>query len=137
MGAAFMLLETRMVTALSLLFGSTWVVNSSVFSGILLTVFFSNVFVARREPKRVAFWYLPLSVALLTTWAITPGRLNSLPILERGIVGGVLYWRSCFASVRISVCRGRPLERPRLSRREPAEENGSEFRVVPSSLGKT
>ncbi|MGZ5061610.1 MAG: hypothetical protein ACXWBL_02890 [Usitatibacter sp.] len=34
LGAGFMLLETRAVTELSLLFGSTWVVNTSVFAGV-------------------------------------------------------------------------------------------------------
>jgi hypothetical protein len=91
MGAAFLLIETRMVTTLSLLFGSTWIVNSSVFAGILLTVFVANAFVARRAPNREALWYVPLSITLLATWAITPGQLNRLPLLERGIVGGVLY----------------------------------------------
>jgi len=36
MGAAFLLIETRGVTDLSLLFGSTWIVNSSVFAGVLV-----------------------------------------------------------------------------------------------------
>ena len=38
LGAAFLLLETRAVTQLSLLFGSTWIVNTSVFGGILAMV---------------------------------------------------------------------------------------------------
>jgi hypothetical protein len=91
MGAAFLLLETRMITALSLLFGSTWIVNASVFSGILLTAFLANL-AARHVPERkLLLSYVPLVAALLVTWAITPGRLNALPLLERGIVGGVLY----------------------------------------------
>jgi len=36
MGAAFLLIETRGITSLSLLMGSTWVVNSSIFFTILL-----------------------------------------------------------------------------------------------------
>jgi SAM-dependent methyltransferase len=91
MGAAFMLLETRMVTALSLLFGSTWVVNASVFAGILVTVFVSNRFVAVREPRRLHLWYVPLVASLLATWVVTPGVLNRLSLLERGILGGVIY----------------------------------------------
>jgi len=91
MGAAFLLLETRMVTALSLLFGSTWIVNASVFSGILLTVFLANLFVGRHPPTSLGRWYIPLALALLATWAITPGQLNRLSLLQRGVLGGLLY----------------------------------------------
>ena len=34
MGAAFLLIETRSVTELSLLFGSTWLVNAAVFGAV-------------------------------------------------------------------------------------------------------
>jgi len=91
MGAAFMLLETRMVTALSLLFGSTWLVNASVFAGILVTVFVSNQLVIRYPPRRLDLWYLPLVASLIATWLITPGVLNRLNLLERGLLGGVIY----------------------------------------------
>jgi SAM-dependent methyltransferase len=91
MGAAFLLLETRMVTALSLLFGSTWVVNASVFSGILLTAFLANLAATRLAEGKLLVFYAPLVATLLLTWAIPPGWLNSLPLLQRGIVGGILY----------------------------------------------
>ena len=35
LGAAFMLLETKAVVQMALLFGSTWVVNSAVFLTVL------------------------------------------------------------------------------------------------------
>ena len=38
MGAAFLLIETRGVTSMSLLFGSTWIVNASIFGGIQAAV---------------------------------------------------------------------------------------------------
>jgi len=91
MGAAFMLLETRMVTELSLLFGATWAVNASVFAGILVMVLVANAIVVRKPPSRVAVWYVPLASALLLTWLFGAGTLNSLPILARGIVGGLLF----------------------------------------------
>src|SRR5262249_40062670 len=50
MGAAFLLIETRGVVDLSLLFGSTWIVNSAVFAGILLMAFFANILVQRWHP---------------------------------------------------------------------------------------
>ena len=42
MGAAFLLIETRGVTSMSLLFGSTWVVNAVIFGGILVMVLVGN-----------------------------------------------------------------------------------------------
>jgi spermidine synthase len=91
MGAAFMLIETRMVTELSLLFGSTWIVNSCVFVGILLMVLLANSLVSRFQPKDPKVWFIPLAISLLVTWATGAGLLNKLPLLERGLVGGVLY----------------------------------------------
>ena len=38
MGAAFLLLETKSIVQFALLFGTTWLVNSLVFAGILLSV---------------------------------------------------------------------------------------------------
>lgn len=65
MGAAFLLLETRMVTELGLLFGSTWVVNASVFAGVLVMVLLANGYVIRRTASRIQPWYVPLVISLL------------------------------------------------------------------------
>lgn len=64
LGVGFMLLEARMVTALSLLFGSTWIVNSCVFGGILSVVLMANVGVALRPPRKLKLWLLPLFLSL-------------------------------------------------------------------------
>ena len=47
MGAAFMLLEAKSIVQFLLLFGSTWLVNSLVFFGILLVVLLANGLAAR------------------------------------------------------------------------------------------
>ena len=90
LGAGFMLLETRMVTALSLLFGSTWIVNASVFSGILIVILLANLLVAWRTPDRVVLWFVPLIVSLTITWAVSPSALNQFDVISRGILGGLL-----------------------------------------------
>lgn len=89
MGAAFMLWETRMVTELSLLFGSTWIVNSCVFFSILAMALAANLWVARRPATGVAIWYLPLTISIAIAWAIGAGGLNRLPLAGRWIVGGL------------------------------------------------
>ena len=45
LGAGFMLLETKSVVHMALLFGSTWMVNSIVFFAILVMILCSNLFV--------------------------------------------------------------------------------------------
>ncbi len=90
MGAAFLQLETRGVTSLPLLFGSTWVVNSVVFAGILTTVLLANFAVARLGLKDERPWFIPLLLSLLVLWTMPVGALNALPTLARGVLGGLL-----------------------------------------------
>jgi SAM-dependent methyltransferase len=64
LGAGFMLLETKGVVHMALLFGSTWVVNSIVFFAILLMILLSNFFVLLVKPKRLWPSYVLLTAAL-------------------------------------------------------------------------
>src|SRR5439155_13821308 len=54
LGAGFMLLETKGVVHMALLFGSTWIVNSVVFFAILVMVFLANFFVCFVRPRIVS-----------------------------------------------------------------------------------
>ncbi len=91
LGAGFMLLQTRMVTELSLLFGSTWVVNSCVIGGILVMIVLANGVVERFAPRRIERWYVPLALALLAIWLFPAGVLNRFDLLERGLLAGLVY----------------------------------------------
>lgn len=91
MGAGFMLLETRMVTQLSLLFGSTWIVNACVFGGVLVMVLLANLWVSRRPPASLGRWFIPLFATTVLTWSVGAGVLNAFDITVRGILGGVLF----------------------------------------------
>ena len=64
LGAGFMLLESKGVVHMALLFGSTWVVNSVVFAAILVMILLSNLYVAIFRPRAVWFFYLLLGAAL-------------------------------------------------------------------------
>ncbi len=90
MGAAFLLIETRGVTDLSLLFGSTWIVNSAVFAGVLLVAWLANLWIARRQPAGIERWFLPLFAALLASYVIRPSALLALPFAVSGLVGSLL-----------------------------------------------
>ncbi len=70
MGAAFTLLEVKSIVQFLLLFGSTWIVNSLVFFGILLVVLLANALAARYRFTRMWLLYLLLFLALLLNYAI-------------------------------------------------------------------
>jgi hypothetical protein len=83
MGAAFLLLETKNVVQFALLFGTTWLVNSLVFAGILVAVL-GAVEVARRYrlPDR-RFLYGLLAASLVLAWFVRPESLLSLGLIPR------------------------------------------------------
>ena len=71
LGAGFMLLETKAVVHMALLFGSTWIVNSVVFFAILVMILCGNLYVLKRKPQRLAPYYALLIAALLVN-ALVP-----------------------------------------------------------------
>jgi len=64
LGAAFLLIETVSVTRLAMLFGSTWVVNSIVFSAILLVVLFANLWTNRITSLNIHLFYVLLATSV-------------------------------------------------------------------------
>jgi len=108
MGAGFLLIETRGVTSLSLLFGSTWMVNSAIFAGILVMVLLANLAVERWELRSFKPWAVLLFLSVLLLWWADPGQLNALPLLARGAVGGLITGLPIgFAGVIVSILLSR------------------------------
>jgi len=64
LGAGFMLIETKAVVHMALLFGSTWMVNSVVFFAVLVMILGANLFVLKFPPHNLRFPYAALLVAL-------------------------------------------------------------------------
>jgi hypothetical protein len=90
MGSAFMLIETRGVTSMSLLFGSTWVVNVAIFSGILIMVLLANLLIDHlrwRDPQRI---FLALFWAVVLLWWFPVSWLQTFDLPVRGLLGGLL-----------------------------------------------
>ena len=79
LGAGFMLLETKGVVHMALLFGSTWLVNSVVFFAILVMILASNIFVLLVKPQKLWPYYLLLSAALLVNILVPMSRFLALP----------------------------------------------------------
>jgi hypothetical protein len=109
LGAGFMLLETKAVVHMALLFGSTWMVNALVFFAVLLMVLAANVFVLLYRPQRLAFSYVGLIAALLINGLVPLDALLgmgplmrvagscllvSVPIFFAGVIFAVSFERS-------------------------------------------
>ena len=65
MGAAFLLLETKNIVQFALLFGTTWLVNSLVFAGVLLAVYLAVETASHLRLPRPAVLYAALIAALV------------------------------------------------------------------------
>jgi len=105
LGAGFMLLETKAVVHMALVFGSTWTVNAAVFAGLLVVILIANVFVIRRTPRRLAPFYIGLLLTLglnaaipLNTFlglgsalsAVSACALVVSPVFFAGVIFGVV-----------------------------------------------
>lgn len=98
LGVGFLLLETKGITAMSLLFGSTWIVNLAVISSILLVALIGTVLVARGRAPSV-MQCLAVVAVMLAIAAIVPGTqlVTSVPGLR---------WLIAAASVGLPVLFG-------------------------------
>lgn len=88
LGAGFMLLETKSVVHMALLFGSTWAVNSIVVFAILVMVLLSNLYVALFRPgsRSLRLYYGLLIAALLVNTLVPMTVFLAVPGVARVIV---------------------------------------------------
>jgi spermidine synthase len=79
LGAGFMLLETKGVVQMALLFGATWLVNSIVFAAILVMILLSNLYVLAVRPRSLRPYYVLLFLSLLLEACVPLSVFLSLP----------------------------------------------------------
>ena len=89
LGAGFLLLETKGVTELSLLFGSTWIVNAVVIGAFLTMALLANTYVEFR-PVSLKLAYVMIFLVLLVGMLVPYARLESFPSVGRVLVAAVL-----------------------------------------------
>jgi len=109
LGAGFMLVETKAVVHMALLFGSTWMVNSVVFFAVLVMILAANLFVLKFHPKRLHAYYggllATLALNILVPLDFFLGMNRSLqvlgscflvftPILFAGVIFAVSFGKS-------------------------------------------
>jgi len=90
MGAGFLLVETKSVTEMSLLFGSTWTVNVLVFASILMMVLAANLLVLRRPPQTTRRLFAGLLGSLALAYVVPVSALLRLGHVPQWIIGGLL-----------------------------------------------
>jgi hypothetical protein len=83
MGAAFLLLETKNIVQFALLFGTTWLVNSLVFVGVLVSVFLAIEVVRHVRLPHPVFLYLTLLASLAVAWAVPAEDVLALSEVPR------------------------------------------------------
>ncbi len=90
LGAAFMLLEAQIISRMALLFGTTWVVNSIVISGLMVLIVAANLVVHWRPGIAVTLAYIGIFVSILAAYIIPP---------EAYFLGS--FWAKVFASTAV------------------------------------
>lgn len=98
LGAGFMLLETKGVVHMALLFGSTWRINSIVFASILAMSLVANFYVAKTRPKSLRVYYFLLTASLTLNIVLPLNYFLSLPELIRPIVSCAVVFVPIFFS---------------------------------------
>jgi hypothetical protein len=89
-GAAFLLIETKAVTALGLIFGSTWLLNSIVIGAILVMILVANLLAAKFSRASFAVLYTILALTLVVNFVFPLDTLNRLDWVYRFAAGAVL-----------------------------------------------
>jgi hypothetical protein len=96
LGVAFLLLNTRSITSFSLLFGTTWVVNSLAFFGILCSVLLAIFVNARWPMRRPTLFYAALFISIGIAYLLPPESLLFEPAWLRYVVAVVLAFAPIF-----------------------------------------
>ena len=100
LGAGFMLLETKGVVHMALLFGSTWLVNSVVFFAILVMILASNLYVLVLKPEKLWPYYVLLSAALVVNILVPMSLFLALPGAGKVVVScAVIFVPIFFAGI--------------------------------------
>jgi hypothetical protein len=83
LGAGFMLLETKSISEMGLMFGSTWITSSVVIGLILGMIFGANLYLLRAaKPPNQAVIYALLAMSLVALYAT--------PVRQMAVEGGLL-----------------------------------------------
>jgi hypothetical protein len=98
LGAGFLLVETKGIADLGLLFGGTWWTVTTVIAAVLVMALLSVLLVARVRPASRTPFYLGLVVALAAAYLVRPASLLHLPLPAAQLLGAALVAAPVFFS---------------------------------------
>ena len=90
LGAAFLLLEFQNISKSTLLFGSTWMVNSVIITGILALVLLANLFVSIFKTSKLRLVYLLLILSCVLVYVVPLSLFNFLGYWEKALAASVI-----------------------------------------------
>jgi len=90
LGAGFMLLEAQIVSRMALLFGTTWVVNSIVVSGLLCLIVAANLVYQAWPGIPLGWAYAGLMVTLVVMFAVPMEKLFFESWVARALIATVV-----------------------------------------------
>jgi hypothetical protein len=96
LGVAFLLLETKSIATFSLLFGTTWVVNSLVFFAVLASVLAAILVNQRVRFRNPVLLYAGLFGSLALAIALPPASLLLEPVWLRYVIAAALAFAPIF-----------------------------------------
>ena len=96
LGVAFLLLETKSLATFSLLFGTTWIVNSLVFFAVLASVLAAILVNQRIRFRSPALLYAGLFGSLALAIVVSPASLLFDPPWLRYVVAAALAFAPIF-----------------------------------------
>jgi hypothetical protein len=90
MGAAFLLVETKNISQLAILFGATWLTNMVVFVSVFVVAILANLVMARRSVANLPALYAGLGISLLLSYFIPFSAFTQLSFLSKAGLGGLV-----------------------------------------------
>jgi hypothetical protein len=112
LGAGFMLLETKAVVHMALIFGSTWIVNAVVFSAVLVMILIANLCVLKRQPAGLAPYYAGLLATLALNVVVPMDSFLGWPMAARALAAGALVLAPVFFAGVVFAMLFRQAKRP-------------------------
>lgn len=91
LGMAFMLLEVRAMSDLSLLFGSTWIVNSVVISAVMVVILIANSMAPRINKRFIPLLLGGVLVSLIASTFVSASSFLQLGPFMGGLCGVAFY----------------------------------------------
>ena len=90
LGAAFMLMEVRIIAKVALIFGSTWIVSAAAISSVLLMAMLANLLIARLKTTSIRVWAALLLITLAASAIIPSSMFLSFGQVTGGIFAALL-----------------------------------------------